>query len=128
MIGFALWFASGIFGILQLALPVHAVRLLQSDALVSCSKGGVLSVNKFNAVYTPNNKSVTVSFDGSASYSGKVFVDVVLLVYGYKALTKTIDPCDFQVEALCPIKPTTLKITNFPLDLSSVDLSMVPGE
>lgn len=128
MIKFAPWFVSGIFGILQLAPSAQAVRFLESDALVPCSNDGVLSVNKFNVVYTPNSKSATVSFDGSATYSGKVSIDVVLLVYGYNATTKTIDPCDFQIEALCPIKPTTLKITNFPLDLSSVDLSMIPGE
>lgn len=120
MIRFISWLVSGIFGILQLAPPAQVVRFLQSDALIPCSNDGVLTVNQFSVVYTPNNKSATVSFDGSATYSGKDSIDVVLFVYGYNATVKTIDPCNFQVEALCPIKPTILKIPNFP--------SMIPGE
>ncbi|KAJ5176383.1 uncharacterized protein N7482_002260 [Penicillium canariense] len=115
-------------GILALiASPVAADRLLQSHALVPCSNDGIISINHFDIVFTPENKSAVVSFDGSATYSGKILIDLDLYIYGYKAATRTIDSCDLNIDAFCPLRDTSLKISNVPLDLSSVNLSGIPG-
>ena len=114
---------------LSLAPPVAAERLLQSHALVPCSNDGIISVNHFDIVFTPGNTSATVSFDGEANYAGNILIDLELYVYGYKATTKSIDPCTLKVDALCPLqKDTALNIANVPLDLSNVNLSIIPGE
>ncbi|KAJ5438508.1 uncharacterized protein N7458_009506 [Penicillium daleae] len=124
---FPRWLAAGCFA-LSLAPPVAAVKLLQSHALVPCSNDGIISVNHFGIVFTPGNMSATVSFDGQATYAGNIRIDLELYVYGYKATTKSFDPCVLKVDALCPLqKDTALKIANVPLDLSNVDLSIIPG-
>jgi hypothetical protein len=126
---FPRWLArAGLFA-LSLAPPVAADKLLQSHALIPCSNDGIISVNHFDIVFTPGNMSATVSFDGQATYAGKIRIELELYVYGYKATTKTFDPCVLNVDALCPLqKDTALKIANVPLDLSGVDLSIIPGE
>lgn len=123
------WLAAGIVGILHLVQAVQATKLLESHALIPCSDGDAISINKFSVVFTPDNHTVTVSFDGSTSYSGKVMLEVQLLVYGYLATTKTVDPCDYHVYGLCPMKPATL---NFPTtalsDVPQDALPMIPGK
>ncbi|KAJ5683261.1 hypothetical protein N7462_006426 [Penicillium macrosclerotiorum] len=122
---FVPWLAAGLLACLTPL--VGAEDLLQSHALEQCSDSTVITINEFSAVFTPSNNSARVSFDGTATYSGKVMIDVTLLVYGYNVTTKTIDPCDLDVDALCPIKPTTLKVPNVNLDVPSSTLSMIPG-
>ncbi|KAJ5368646.1 uncharacterized protein N7496_008406 [Penicillium cataractarum] len=124
---FPRWLAAGCFA-LSMAPPVAAEKLLQSHALVPCSNDGIISVNHFDIVFTPGNMSATISFDGEATYAGKIRIDLELYVYGYKATTKSFDPCVLNVDALCPLqKDTALKIANVPLDLSGVDLSIIPS-
>lgn len=125
---FPRWLAAGCFA-LSLAPPVAAEKLLQSHALVPCSNDGIISVNHFDIVFTPGNNSASISFDGQATYAGKIRIVLELYVYGYKAITKSFDPCTLNVDALCPLqKNTGLKIANVPIDLSGVDLSIIPGE
>lgn len=126
---FPRWLARAGLVALSLAPPVAAEKLLQSHALMPCSNDGIISVNHFDIVFTPGNLSATVSFDGQATYAGKIRIELELYVYGYKATTKTFDPCRLNVDALCPLqKDTALKIANVPLDLSGADLSIIPGE
>lgn len=125
---FPRWLAAGCFA-LSLAPPVTAEKLLQSHALVPCSNDGIISVNHFDIVFTPGNMSATISFDGQAAYAGKIRIGIELYVYGYKAFTESFDPCVLNVDALCPLqKDTALKIANVPLDLSGIDLSIIPSE
>lgn len=126
---FGLCLAAGILGISQFAQSAHATNLLESHALIPCSKNNVISVNKFDVVFTPANHTVEVGFDGSTSYSGMVMLEVQVLVYGYLATTQIVDPCDFDVHGLCPMKPTPLHFPITPLSNVPKDaLSMIPGE
>lgn len=122
------WLAAGLFAF-TLTPPVAAEQLLQSHALLPCSNDGIISVNHFDIVFTPSNNSALVSFDGQADYAGNVYIDIALYAYGYKAATKIVNPCALNVDALCPLRrDTALKITNVPLNLDGVDLSIIPGE
>ncbi|KAJ5570430.1 uncharacterized protein N7459_009860 [Penicillium hispanicum] len=121
------WLAAGLLGALHLVQPVGATKLLEAHSLVPCSDDGRVSINRFSVVFTPDNSSIVVGFDGSISYTGNVMLDVDLLVYGYKALTKTINPCDFKVSGLCPLQVKSLTIPSAPLDASSDLLSNIPG-
>lgn len=126
---FGLGLAAGILGFLQFARSVHAADLLESHALIPCAKNNIVSVNKFDVVFTPDNHTVEVGFHGSTSYSGNVMLEVQVLVYGYLATTQYVNPCDFNVHGLCPVKPTTLhfpftRLSNVPTDA----LSKIPGE
>ncbi|KAI2787649.1 hypothetical protein POX_f08024 [Penicillium oxalicum] len=121
------WLAAGLFAF-TLTPPVAAEQLLQSHALLPCSNDGIISVNHFDIVFTPSNNSALVSFDGQADYAGNVYIDIALYAYGYKAATKIVNPCALNVDALCPLRrDTALKITNVPLNLDGVDLSIIPG-
>lgn len=123
------WLATtGVLGISCLIQSAHATRLLESHALIPCSDDDAISVNKFDVVFTPDNQTVTVGFSGSTSYHGKVMLEVQLLVYGYLATTKTVDPCDYNVAGLCPVKASELRFPTSPLsDIPQDALSMIPG-
>lgn len=122
------WLATGLFGVSYLIQSVHATRLLESHALIPCSDDDTISVDKFDVVFTPDNQTVTVGFSGSTSYNGKVMLEVQLLVYGYLATTKTVDPCDYNVAGLCPVRAANLNFPTSPLsNIPQNALSMIPG-
>lgn len=123
------WLGASILVASNLVGSTHAIKLLESHGLIPCSNDGIVSVDRFDAVFTPSNKTLMIGLDGSTNYSGKVMVDVELLAYGYNALTKTVDPCTFNIYGFCPMKPTSLNIPTSPLtNIPGNALSMVPGE
>ena len=122
------WVAAAILGTIHLVQPVGAEKLLEAHSLTPCSNDGKVSINRFSVVYTPDNGSVIVGLDGSISYTGYVMLDVELLVYGYSALKKSLNPCSFGVSGLCPLQVQSLTIPSAPLDVSTELFSDIPGE
>lgn len=119
-------------GLLALVVPVLAkdTRIFQAKSLQTC-KGwddGVVSVNLFEVEFKPSTSKALVNIYAQFRHTGKIKLDLELLVYGYQLLKKTIDPCDFDVPTLCPVKlATPLELNNqmLPIDTKSID---IPGE
>jgi len=126
----ASWLAAGLFGALNLVRAVYAVDLFEAHALSPCSDDSIVSINRFDIVFTPSNNSVVLGFTGSfsESTSQNVMVELELLVYGYKAINKTFDPCTSpHISFLCPMQSASLNLKQTTLTLPGDVLSDIPG-
>lgn len=120
-----------LFGALTLVLLqtlqlVQAEDLIQATGLTQCSDGAEVTVNNFHAALTPGNKSISIIFDGYSEVAGDVLIDVDLLVYGYKAFTKTFDPCSLDLSVFCPMKAIELQIPTITQTLGDSVFSQIP--
>ncbi|KAJ9486992.1 hypothetical protein VN97_g6346 [Penicillium thymicola] len=113
--------------ILQSLQLVQAENLIQATGLTQCSDSAEVTVNNFNAVFTPANKSISIIFDGYSEVAGDVLIDVDLLVYGYKAFTKSFDPCSLDLSVFCPMKAIELQIPTITQKLGDSVLSQIPS-
>ncbi|KAK4863605.1 hypothetical protein LT330_002383 [Penicillium expansum] len=121
-----------LFGALTLVLLqtlqlVQAEDLIQATGLTQCSDGAEVTVNNFHAALTPGNKSISIIFDGYSEVAGDVLIDVDLLVYGYKAFTKTFDPCSLDLSVFCPMKAIELQIPTITQTLGDSVFSQIPS-
>ena len=103
-----------------------AVNLIESKALHQCSENSDLTVTKFNAVFTPHNKSIALAFDGISKLSGNVTAEVTLTVYGYTGMRKQFDPCDLNLEGLCPMTPGPIRAMDSSMEVPQFIISQVP--
>ena len=117
----------GVVGAL-LVPSVCATNLLRATSLTPCSTDGAISINHFSVLFFPGNNSAQISFDGIINYSGKFVMEIELLIYGYKALTKYIDPCSLDVSGLCPLQTKELEIPATSVTIDSDMLSEIPGQ
>ncbi|CAG8923614.1 unnamed protein product [Penicillium salamii] len=113
--------------LLQSLHLVQAERLISAEGLTKCSDSSEVQINNFNAVFTPGNSSISLNFDGYSSVAGDVLIDVELLVYGYKAMTKTLDPCDLELSVFCPMKAIELQLPTITQTLGQSVLSQIPS-
>lgn len=116
----------GAFMLLQSLQLVQAENLIQATGLTQCSDSTEVTVNNFNAVFTPANKSISIIFDGYSEVAGDVLIDVDLLVYGYKAFTKSFDPCSLDLAVFCPMKAIELQVPTITQTLGDSVLSQIP--
>lgn len=115
--------SAGLVG--ALLFPVaSAIDLLEATSLVPCSDDGIIDVDYFKVVFTPGNSSAQLAFDGQIDYLAKFKIEVELLVYGYSALTKELDPCNFPNNGLGMCPPTEKQLT-VPSTHISVDKSLL---
>lgn len=121
-------FGAFILILLQSLNLVQAERLISAEGLTKCSDSSEVQINNFNAVFTPDNSSISLNFDGYSSVAGEVLIDVELLVYGYKAMTKTLDPCDLDLSVFCPMKAIELQLPTITQTLGKSVLSQIPSE
>ncbi|KAJ5774171.1 TRP-like family [Penicillium paradoxum] len=113
--------------LLQSLQLVQALNFLEATGLTKCSDSAEVTVNNFRAVFTPGNKSISLDFDGYSEVAGDVLIDVELLVYGYKALVKTFDPCSLDLSVFCPMKAIELEIPTISELLGDNVVSQIPS-
>lgn len=110
------------------ALPAAtAERMIESKSLNPCMANSAFSATLFNVVFTPNNRSLAFKIEGISNIAGKVEAQAELLVYGFSAMTQTLDPCsNKELEGMCPMNagPLTIKSN---LDISQDVMSVIPG-
>lgn len=109
------------------------IKLIESNSLNLCSEDLDSGPQNFTATYfqvtfTPNNRTLSFSFDGVSSISGKVAAELVLDAYGYTALRKTLDPCEMKLNGLCPMNTGQIDVKNANLELPESVISQIPGE
>jgi hypothetical protein len=114
---------------LYFARLIGAVKLLESTALIPCSDSSIIKTNKFKMTLTPDNYSLAIEFDGEINYSGKIIMNVDLLVYGYSFLTTQVDPCNYNtLSGFCPLVPENMTVPSATLSLSNSTISDIPSE
>ena len=110
---------------------VSGIKLIESNSLNLCSDAADSGPQNFTATYfnvrfTPNNRSLSFSFDGVSSISGKVNAELVLDAYGYTVLRKTLDPCEMKLNGLCPMNTGQLDVPDATLEMPESVISSVP--
>lgn len=106
---------------------IGAERLIQSKALTLCQETSNFTATYFNVVYTPDNNTLRISFDGVSSISGKIEATIVLDAYGYNAMEKTINPCDLNLPGLCPMNTGSIRLPGASIDVGDDVASQIPG-
>ncbi|KAE8353270.1 hypothetical protein BDV28DRAFT_165048 [Aspergillus coremiiformis] len=111
-----------------LALPVVlADRYIESRALNLCSNSLEFTATYFNVRFTPKNRTIALSFNGRSSISGKVIAELVITVYGYTAMRKVLNPCDMDLEGLCPVRAGEIPVMNTNIKIPDTVISQIPG-
>ncbi|KAJ5281419.1 hypothetical protein N7478_006791 [Penicillium angulare] len=125
---FPSWTA-GLVGAALLSPVVHAIDVLKATSLTPCSDDNVVGVNFFELVFTPGNSSALVEFEGTIEYQGKIKIEVELLVYGYSAIKKELDPCTLSSSGLglCPIEQAKMTIPRSDITVAKSFLSDIPS-
>lgn len=106
---------------------VAAEDVIESHSLNPCMSNSSFSATLFLVAFTPNNGSLAFNVEGISNIQGNIEAEVELLVYGYSALKKTIDPCDsVELDGLCPMNagPLTIKSN---IDLGTDIQKVIPG-
>ncbi|KAL2835211.1 hypothetical protein BDW59DRAFT_168466 [Aspergillus cavernicola] len=106
---------------------VAADRLIESNALTLCQDSSNFTATYFHVKYTPGNNSLVVGFDGVSAISGYIEATIVLDAYGYTALTQTFNPCDMDLEGLCPMNTGPIDVRDIPLELPDDVNTQIPG-
>lgn len=99
---------------------------LGTTALQSCMSNSTVSASTFNVVYTPINRTLTFDIQAVSTTTGELAITVEVWVYGFKAVTKVINPCDSSLTQLCPIQAGNIDISGNTV-VSSDIVSDVPG-
>lgn len=111
-----------------LAAPsVSAIRLIKSNALNLCQDSNNFTATYFAVTFTPNNRSLAFSFDGVASISGKMTAELILNAYGIEALRREIDPCEQNLQGLCPMNTGPIDVKKATLELPQDVVDSIPG-
>lgn len=68
----------------------------------------------FNVSFTPDTNTLHISINGDSSINGNVTATLVVIAYGFNALTKELDPCEMgdDFKGMCPMQEG-------PIDLES---------
>ncbi|KAJ6107994.1 TRP-like family [Penicillium sp. IBT 18751x] len=125
----ASWLAAGLFGALNLIRAVNAEDLFEAHALSTCANDSIVSINRFDVTYTPSNNNIVLGFTGSFSESAStnVLIDIDVLIYGYNAISLTMNPCASpKISFLCPMQSASLNIQETSLSLDSDALKSIP--
>lgn len=118
---------SRLFSFLFFLVTVTAkVQELGTTALQTCMANSTVSATTFNVVYTPINKTLTFDIQAISTTTGDLAITAEVWVYGFKAVTKIINPCDSSLTQLCPIQAGNIDISGNTV-VSSDIISAVPG-
>ncbi|KAK6329736.1 hypothetical protein TWF696_003602 [Orbilia brochopaga] len=101
-------------------------KMINSESLATCMEKSQFTVSQFDVTYTPNNASLSYSFDGTSSIEGNVFIVLDIIVYGYTAYTKMIDPCAEKFASLCPMRAGPVSLPPAAINASAF-ASNIPG-
>lgn len=108
--------------------PVSAVKLIKSNSLNLCQDSSNFTATYFSVTFTPNNRSLAFSFDGVTSISGHVTAELVLTAYGYQAMKKILNPCEMDLQGLCPMSAGPINLPEANVEVPEDVVSHIPGE
>jgi hypothetical protein len=102
------------------AVPFAAAadtRKIESRSLNPCMANSSFSATLFNVAFSAHNRSIDFDIKGISNIAGMIEADFELLVYGYQAINQKLDPCNLDLEGLCPMNAGAWNLTsNFKVD------------
>ena len=112
------------------AVPFAAAadtRKIESRSLNPCMANSSFSATLFNVAFSAHNRSIDFDIKGISNIAGMIEADFELLVYGYQAISQKLNPCNLDLEGLCPMNTGAWNLTsNFKVDQDI--MSKVPGK
>jgi hypothetical protein len=115
-----------LISLLSLLSGAQAVKLIESKSLNACQSNSSFTASLFNVVFTPNNRTITFDIVGVSSIQGNVSFGIEVTAYGYSLLKETLNPCNMNLNGMCPMSTGQIDIqSNLQLDQSTVD--QIPG-
>ncbi|KAK9476074.1 hypothetical protein V1514DRAFT_338042 [Lipomyces japonicus] len=88
-----------------LASNVTATKLIKSSSLQTCIDNSDFSASLFNVLFTPENRTLSFDVVAVSTLEGYVYAKLVVIAYGLQVLTINVDPCDLDIDQLCPMRP-----------------------
>ncbi|PPJ60860.1 hypothetical protein CBER1_07211 [Cercospora berteroae] len=120
-------FASIASALLAVTPFVHAQeRMLTSTSLNPCQADSKFSATLFDVIFTPHNRSLAFDVVGVSSITGNVTIELVVLAYGLQVYKTTINPCDSDLQGLCPMNAGQITL-NSNAEIPAESLAQVPG-
>lgn len=115
-----------LISLLSLLSSAQAIKLIESKSLNACQDNSSFTASLFNVVFTPNNRTITFDIVGVSSIQGNVSFGIEVTAYGYTLLKETLNPCNMNLNGMCPMSTGQIDIqSNLQLDQSTVD--KIPG-
>ena len=100
-----------------------AIRMIESNSLNSCQQNSNFTATLFDVVFTPNNRSLAFNVVGVSSIQGNVTAELEVIAYGYTAVKQTINPCEMNLDSLCPMNTGQINIqSNIMIDESIIKI------
>lgn len=117
--------------LLALFSTASAIRIIESDSLQNCggSNETGITANLLQVRFTPDNNSISLNLNAISTINGNVIAKLVASVYGYNAITTTVNPCDNKQElaGLCPLTAAPLMWPEENIQVPSSVVSKIPG-
>ncbi len=91
-----------------------AERLIESRALNQCQEKSSFSASLFHVLFTPDNNTLAFNIVGVSDISGNVTAELQVIVYGHKAISEVLNPCDRgeDLKGLCPMNKGQININS----------------
>lgn len=92
--------------VLQLLLIslAAAERVILGTALLPCMENNAFTVSRFDVSFTPENRTLAFDVSMNIAIQGQVYAEIALYAYGFKVISKTVDPCNGNsLKQLCPL-------------------------
>lgn len=85
-------------------LPVSALAgdILSTNGFSLCSTSPTIKVDKLQATYDRSTRKIIFDVAGSSTVSQNVTLDLTVTAYGKEVYTRDFDPCDLNMEQMCP--------------------------
>lgn len=102
-------------------------KLLGANALVPCMGLRTVTANQFSVLYDHVTKTIYYNASVEVTFSGYVYADIELYVYGYRAISERVDPCSgTSLRQLCPLNTGAIDIQSNSVLTSSIT-KHIPG-
>lgn len=113
--------------LLALLPAASAEEMLFSSSLNPCQQNNNFSATQFDVTLTPSNNSLSFSVVGVSTIQGYVRIDLKVFAYGLNVYETTINPCDDDLDGLCPMSEGQISLPTSNVDIPGDSLSQVPN-
>ncbi|KAK3316962.1 hypothetical protein B0H66DRAFT_308189 [Apodospora peruviana] len=108
-------------------LPASAQDVLRSSSLAACQENSGFTASLFDVVFYPNMSKVYINMIATSSIQGSVVFDVSIMAYGYQIIRTTIDPCQVNLQGMCPMTAGKMSSPIGYLPVSPEAARQIPG-
>ncbi|KAI6802147.1 DUF907 domain-containing protein [Hortaea werneckii] len=87
----------------MLPVSVLGADVLSTTGYSLCMNNGSVSVDKLDVTYNKNTRIINFDVAGTSEVEQNVTAKLVVTAYGKTVYTKTFDPCEHDMERMCPV-------------------------